>query len=70
MKLNKILTWILLFFAVSASADNSGLSAMRTLMDREDFRDAMRFYDKEMYSRAAVMFERTGKENEKAAPYG
>ena len=70
MKLNKILTWILLFFAVSASADNSGLSAMRTLMDREDFRDAMRFYDKEMYSRAAVMFERAGKENEKAAPYG
>ena len=58
MKMNKILASAALFLALSASADNAGMCADGASVRINDFRDAMRLYDKEMYSRSRMMFDK------------
>lgn len=62
MKLTKILASAALFFSVSAYADNRG--------DVAGFRDAMRLYDKEMYSRSKMIFDEVATDNALADPAG
>ena len=70
MKLNKILVLMMFLVGLSAYADNDGMLTDRTVVQVQDFRDAMRLYDKEMYSRSRVMFDRIVKENAAADPAG
>ena len=62
MKLTKILASAALFFSVFAHADNRGLNA--------GFREAMRLYDKEMYSRSKMVFDEVASDNALADPAG
>ena len=70
MKLNKILVLTLFLVGLSAYAGNDGMLTDRTVVQVQDFRNAMRLYDKEMYSRSKVMFDRIVKENAAADPAG
>ena len=70
MKLNKILVLTMLLVGLAAHAGNDGLWADRTTVQVQEFRDAMRLYDKEMYSRSKLMFDRISKENGTADPAG
>ena len=70
MKLNKILVVTMFLVGLSAYAENDGLWTDRTAVQVREFRDAMRLYDKEMYSRSKVMFDRISKENGTADPAG
>ena len=55
---------------LSAYADNDGLWMDKTTTQVQEFRDAMRLYDKEMYSRSKVMFDRIGGDVKTADPAG
>ena len=57
MKLNIILSSLLLTLTVSAVAQEINSSESRTSMNISEFRDALRLYDKEMYGKAGVAFE-------------
>ena len=70
MNLNKILVLTMLLAGLSAYADNDGLWMDRTTVQVQDFRDALRLYDKEMYSRSKAMFDRIGNEARTADPAG
>ncbi len=70
MKLNKILVLTMFLAGLSAYADNDGLWTDRTTVQVQEFRDAMRLYDKEMYSRSKAMFDRIDKDNATADPAG
>lgn len=70
IKLNKILVLTMFLVCLSAYADNDGLWTDRTTVQVQDFRDAMRLYDKEMYSRSKVMLDRISKDNGTADPAG
>ena len=70
MKLNKILVLTMFLVGLSAYADNDGLWTDRTTAQVQDFRNAMRLYDKEMYSRSKVMLDRISKDNGTADPAG
>ena len=70
MKLNKILVLTMFLVGLSAYADNDGLWTDRTTAQVQDFRNAMRLYDKEMYSRSKVMLDRISKDNGTSDPAG
>ena len=70
MKLNIILLSTMFLFGLSASAENQGMWADKATVQVQDFRDAIRLYDKQMYSRSKVMFDRIGKDSGAADPVG
>ena len=70
MKLNKILVLTMFLVGLSAYAGNDGLWTDMTTVNVQEFRSAMRLYDKEMYSRSKVMFDRISKDCGAADPAG
>lgn len=70
MNLSKILASALLFFCLSVAADNDGVWTGSPRDRVNEFREAMRLYDKEMYSRSRMMFEKIAADHEASDPAG
>ena len=70
MKFKMILASAAVLFGLSAAAENDGLLASYPSAGVRDFREALRLYDKEMYSRSRMMFEKIGKDSGAADPQG
>ena len=68
MNMNRILPFLLLLVSLSALADNDGVRGNRASDRVRDFREAMRLYDKEMYSRSRMMFEKMAGDYETVEP--
>lgn len=70
MNLNGILASVMLFFSLSVAADNDGVWRGGISGRKDEFREAMRLYDKEMYSRSRMMFEKLSDDYATADPAG
>lgn len=60
MKLNLILASVTLCLALSLSAEDRGQSSGYSASQMRTFREALKLYDKGMYSRAGMMFDELG----------
>ena len=56
MKLNKILVLTMFLVGLSVYAGNDGLWTDMTTVNVQEFRSAMRLYDKEMYSTTKLLY--------------